>query len=213
MVRSARSVLFVLPGIVGLVLIACSDSGREGFKDAPAGTSSSGSSGTSGATASGGFGGDAAPPSNTDGCSEEAKLVYVLSLEGDLYSFAPAAKKFTKVGPLDCKSGSASFSPVSMAVDRNAVAWVNMRESSIFGGGETTLFKVDTKTAKCTPTPIKGTIGGMGFSTNEGTTDKETLFVIGAGSGLGPALITVDFAQEKLVPVADLQQPLSLIHI
>jgi hypothetical protein len=75
--------------------------------------------------------------------------VYVLSLEGDLHSFAPADKKFTKVGPLDCRFGNTTYLPISMAVDRQAVAWVNMRYDGIFAT-ESRIFKVDTKTAECT---------------------------------------------------------------
>lgn len=140
-----------------------------------------------------------------DGCSDDAKLVYVLSLEGDLYSFAPAAKQFTKVGPLNCKSGSTTFIPISMAIDRKAVAWVNMRPDDP-SATEDTLFKVDTKTAACTETNVRGDVGGMGFSTDEGTTDKETLFVTTAGSSFTTgALATIDFTAGKVVTIGDFQ--------
>jgi hypothetical protein len=201
---------------VGLAGVACSASTqRAGFDDADAGGSTSGSSGTSGESTSGGFvGADGGPKIGADGCSDAAKLVYVLSLEGDLYSFAPAEKKFTKVGPLDCKLGGKKLIPISMAVDRQAVAWVNMREDDPFGLGEDTLFKVDTQTATCSPTNIKGSMGGMGFSTDangtpapgQASNEKETLFVIGEGSPGKGALRKVDFAQEKLVTVSDLAE-------
>lgn len=210
MSRVVRTCLLGLPAVVGLAVVACSSSStRAGFDPAAEAPGSSGSSGSSGDNTSGGFGGDSGVPSNTDGCSDAAKLVYVLSLEGDLYSFAPADKKFTKVGPLSCKSGNKTFIPISMAVDRNAVAWVNMREDSLFPT-EDLMFKVDTTNAACSPTGIRGSMGGMGFSTNAGTTDKETLFVIGAGSGLGGGLVRVDFATEKFVPVADLTENVDL---
>lgn len=219
-VRSAalRSFMLCLPAIGGLAVIAAcaTSSTRDGFDNAQPSSSSgaTSSSGSSGEQSSGFGGGGVDAASNSDGCSEEAKLVYVLSLEGDLYSFAPADKKFTKVGPLNCKSGNTKFIPISMAVDRNAVAWVNMREDTILGGGEDTMFKVDTKTAKCEPTAIHGAMGGMGFSTNDGSNKEETLYVIGAGtpSGLGfkPALVRVDFAGQALVPVADLQEQVDL---
>ncbi len=193
-----------------MAVIACSSSSRSGFDDGS--SSSSSTSSSSGDQSSGVLGGgDASPDASGDGCSDEAKLVYVLSLEGDLYSFAPAAKKFTKVGALNCKSGNTTFIPISMAVDRNAVAWVNMRDENSFGGDDL-MFKVDTKTAACTSTAIKGEMGGMGFSLDQGTKDKETLFVIGAGTSptaIG-GLNRVDFTSNKLVPIANLTEQVDL---
>jgi hypothetical protein len=194
------SVGLVVAGLLGLLaLFACSASGssRSGFEEDGGGASSSSSSSSGFVPAEAG--------ANEDGCSDQAKLVYVLSLEGDLYSFAPADKKFTKVGPLNCSLGGASFVPISMAVDRNAKAWVNMRDE--LGSGEDVLFEVDTKTADCNPSQITGPMGGMGFSTNAGTTDQETLFVVGPGLTPGtPGLARVDFASQKLVPIADLAE-------
>jgi len=209
MLRFVRTSLLALPVVVGLAAVACSSSTtRTGFEPAPADSTSGGTSGTSGNT-SGFVGGDSGVPATGDGCTDAARLVYVLSLEGDLYSFAPADKKFTKVGALNCTSGGKTFTTVSMAVDRNAVAWVNMRDQLSFTG-ESLMFNVDTKTAACTPTNIKGSWGGMGFSTNAGSTDQETLFLIGAGSGLNGALLSVDFAAEKIVQVADLKEQVDL---
>jgi hypothetical protein len=206
MSRILRTSLLVLPALVGLAAVACSSSStRAGFETPPPDTSSGGTSGMT----SGFVGADSGVPSNGDGCSDAAKLVYVLSLEGDLYSFAPADKKFTKVGALNCTLNGKTFTTVSMAVDRNAVAWVNMRDELSLTG-ESVMFNVDTKTAKCTPTKIKGTWGGMGFSTNAGTTDKETLYLIGPGSGLNGALLSVDIANEQIVPVADLKEQVDL---
>jgi hypothetical protein len=83
-----------------------------------------------------------------------------------------------------------------------------MRDELSFTG-ESVMFKVDTKTAACTPTNIKGSWGGMGFSTNAGTTDKETLYLIG-GTGPVGALMTVDFAKETISSVADLPEQVDL---
>ena len=154
-----------------------------------------------------GDGGVFAPPTDgpvvdQDGCSEAAKLVYVLSYEGDLYSFAPADKKFTKIGPLGCNLGAQQL-PISMAVDRKGVAWVNIANAGAAGGRSNTLYKVDTATAKCTQTNMtSGYIGGMGFSTDQGTKDKETLFIFGqSGSGASAVktLDHVDFDNESIV--------------
>jgi hypothetical protein len=140
----------------------------------------------------------AADPSvDSNGCSDASKLVYVLSLEGDLYSFAPADKKFTKIGALNCGAGA---TPISMAVDRNAVAWVNERADTDTDGH---MFKVDTHTAACTPTSISGEWGGMGFSSKPGSPLEETLFVVGPGSVRSSALTRVDLTAQKLLPVAD----------
>lgn len=196
----ARASLLGLGGGVVVFLVAC---GTSRTRDQ---SSAGDASANVDPALTGTFGG--ASTANNDGCSEEAKLVYVLSLEGDLYSFAPSAKKFTKVGALDCNVGAKKFIPISMSVDRDAVAWVNMREDKHLG--DDTLFKVDTKTAACTPTTITGGMGGMGFSINEGSSDKETLYVIGPGDDSGGALMKVDFAQEKLVTVAHLQEKVDL---
>ena len=201
-----RTCLLVLPGGVGLAAAACSSaSSRAGFDAPPADTASS--SGASGNT-SGFVGGDSGVPPVGDGCTDAARLVYVLSLERDLYSFAPADKKFTKVGALDCTLDGKTFTTVSMAVDRNAVAWVNMRDALSFTG-ESVMFKVDTKTAACTPTNIRGSWGGMGFSTNAGSTDQETLYMIG-GTGPTGSLLTVDFAKEKINSVVSLPEQVDL---
>src|SRR3954469_1673862 len=43
---------------------------------------------------------------NQTGCSEAAKLVYVVSDLNELFSFAPDQVKFTKIGELKCPSTS-----------------------------------------------------------------------------------------------------------
>jgi hypothetical protein len=193
--------------------VACSSSTpRDGFSgdgngDAGAGAEASSSS-------SGGLvveDDSGSKPPVTNGCSDDAKLVYVLSLEGDLYSFEPAAKKFNKVGPLNCKAGNTKLVPVSMAVDREAVAWVNMREDSLLPTRPDELFRVDTKTAACTPSGITARMGGMGFATDDGASDKETLYIDSSDeNGLTSGLYAVDFAQKKLGLVANFKEPSGL---
>jgi hypothetical protein len=193
-----------LAALFGAALVACATSStRAGFDEPDGGASSSSSS-----SGSSGFG-TVEAGANEDGCSDQAKLVYVLSLEGDLYSFAPADKKFTKVGPLNCALNGQTWIPISMAVDRDAVAWVNMRDP--LGLGEDRLFKVDTKTADCTSTPIQGRIGGMGFSTNAGSATEETLFIGGEGTNPGePGVARVDFKTNTIVPVGDFPELVDL---
>lgn len=197
----ARSLPVGLVVLVGGALVACgSSSSRTRFEAGDAGPSSSSTD-----APSSGFVPADAGPSSGDGCSDEAKLVYVLSFDGDLYSFAPAAKKFTKVGALNCELGGATLIPISMAVDRNAVAWVNMRDA--LGGGDGVLFEVDTKTAKCKPSGIAAAFGGMGFSINAGSTAEDTLFVVAHDVPPGGrGIARVDFAKQKVVPIAVLPE-------
>jgi len=104
----------VLVGAVGSVSlwsVGCSGAkATSGFDvDAGKGDGAGGSatSGATGGTTSGDGpiftpidGGDVTP-----GCSDEAKLIYVLSTDNDLYSFDPPAKKFTRIGALGCSVG------------------------------------------------------------------------------------------------------------
>lgn len=122
-------------------------------------------------------------------CAEEAKLVYVLSADYDLYSFEPSKLAFRKIGKLDCPSGNAQ--PNSMAVDRTGRAWVNYDDGSIYW--------VSTKDASCQASPYeKGQLGwtrfGMAFSSDGDGTEEETLFLNGVeentiGKGLGLAKV------------------------
>jgi hypothetical protein len=125
---------------------------------------------------SGPGGGDGSPPTG-DGCPDESKLIYVVDGDTDkLSQFQPQTKTFTDLGVLACSASS----PFSMAIARDATAWV------LYQNGE--LFRVDTKNnLACTKsTWAPGTQGllkfGMGFSTDQvgGTTD--TLFISGGGS-------------------------------
>ncbi len=182
-------------------LLACSSSSpSSGFGNQPAGSSggfgsSSSSSGSLGSS-SGSSG------ANADGCSEEAKLVYVVSAEYDLFSFEPDKLTFTKIGALSCPSGGAT--PNSMAIDRSGTAWVNYSDGA--------LFKVSTKDASCTATSFqKGQSTfvkfGMAFASNAVGSQDETLFVSGIedsvlGDG-GKGLATIDLTTMKLTPISD----------
>src|SRR5687768_14194250 len=79
--------------------------------------------------------------SNSDGCSEEAKAVYVVDQNNTLSRFDPPTKNFTDLGRLACPA-SFGASPFSMGIDRTAVAWV------LYSSGE--LFRVDTTSLNCT---------------------------------------------------------------
>jgi hypothetical protein len=126
---------------------------------------------------------------STPGCAQETQFIYTLAADNTLYKFDPPTLAFTKIGTLDCPNQFAS--PFSMAVDRNAQAWV------VFTDG--TLARVDTKDAKCSPTSfVPGQSGfttfGMGFSSNSPGSADETLFVSESsfgGTTLGLAKIDV----------------------
>lgn len=138
---------------------------------------------------------DASAP--VGGCSDAAKLVYVLSQEDDLYSFKPDTLVFTKIGRLSCSG----VSPNSMAVDRSGTAWMNTQD-----GG---LYRVSTQDASCTPTSFdKGQHGftrfGMAFASNTSGSDDETLFVSGIDEIFGgPGLGKIDLSSMKLTPIGN----------
>ena len=158
-----------------------------------------------------GAGGSASTGGGSD-CTEAAKLIYVLSTANDLYSFDPLQKAFKKIGPLGCNT---PMQPNSMAVDRNAVAYVNYVASDPVFGGDTAgaVYKVSTVDASCQPTSIKLGQGwfrlGMGFSTDTANGTSEQLFVTGTGNaGSSPGLGRVDFASNTVVDVGPFTGPL-----
>ena len=196
------------PGFV----VACSATTNNTFGDSSGGAggasateSTSGSGGSSDIGVFAGSGGNLAGGGGSNsggGCSAAAELVYVLSEENDLYSFEPDKKVFTKIGALKCQT---SLTPNSMAIDRNAVAWVNYVADD---DSEGAIFKVSTADASCTKTNIKLGQGwtrlGMGFSTDASGGDTETLFVTGTTlDGNSPGLGKIDFTTNKVVSVGN----------
>ncbi len=176
-------------------------------------TSGATSGGATNGGASGGSLGDVdASSGNNDGCSDAAKLIYVLSDANDLYSFNPPSKKFIKIGALGCKV-SGGLAPNSMAIDRNATAWVNYTSANAVTGADTAgaIYKVSTTDASCTGPSITLKNGwfrlGMGYSTNSATSTDETLFVaatpsggLGAGGGT-EGLGKVDFTGKTVTAI------------
>ena len=189
-------------GVLALVACSSASSGSgSGSGGAGGGISFGGSGGSSaGGSAAGGSGGMVLTGGSGGGtsaaCSAESQFVYVLDSGANLYKFDPPQLSFAPIGMLNCPAGG---TPFSMAVDRNANAWV------VYTNGS--LFKVDTKTAGCTPTLFKpGQAGfvtfGMGFSTDGPGSAKDTLFVsqidlLGGTTGLG----VIDTQSLVLTPV------------
>lgn len=157
--------------------IGCSSSARQ-----------SGATSSDGGAPGSAFSDAAAIATPTDGgtgkskCPLETQYVHVIDKDGKLYRFDPPSITFSNVGQITC-----SGSVYSMAVDRNAFAWVH------FLSGE--IAKVDTRNAQCEKTSFvpnqKGfaTNFGMGFSSNAPDTDEETLFV---SDSLSPVLAKID---------------------
>lgn len=135
---------------------------------------------------------------NQTGCSEAAKLVYVVSDLNELFSFKPDTGTFTKIGELKCPGGS---TPNSMAVDRTGVAWVNFSDGN--------LFKVSTSDASCEATAyVPDQEGfhtyGMAFATNGATSVEETLYVVGIdGINAGKGLAKIELTTMKLTKIGD----------
>lgn len=162
------------------------------------GTSGIGTSSSGGGSSSGGFNTPTNDGGSQGGCSDAAKLVYVLSAENDLYSFNPAELEFIKIGRLDCVPRDRRSTPNSMAIDRSGLAWVG------YSDGE--LFKVDTSDASCESTDFDFESQifsryGMGFSSNAAGSNEETLYLVG-NEGRG-GLYSIDTGSLQTTRIGD----------
>jgi hypothetical protein len=147
-----------------------------------------------------------------DGCSEAAKLIYVVDEDGRFSSFNPATTppSFVDIArELTCPAQPGFFglvkpTPYSMSVDRNAAAWV------LYSTGE--LFRVDTAQGSCRTTPFQTNqsgfqLMGMGFVADAAMGNTDTLFVAGGAgpeSGTASHLGTVDLGTFKVAPAGPL---------
>jgi hypothetical protein len=148
-------------GIVLALLVACGPGNRGATADGPRGGSDSSA-----------VGGDG----NQQGCSDSAKLVYVIDEDNTLSQFDPSTKTFHDLGLLNCPT--ALGTPFSMGIDRTATAYV------LYNSGE--LFKVDTSSLACTSTSWASQLGlfqfGMGFSTDQVGGNTDTLYIAGGAT-------------------------------
>ena len=162
------------------------------------GTGGTGGGGTGG-TGGGGTGGTGGG-GGADGCTDAAKLIYVIDQDGTFSSFKPnqtdiTKSLFTDIGKLNCNAGGL-YQPFSMSVDRSANAWVEYFDQL----SKSKMFKVSTATAACTPTTFMGgqqgfNEFGMGFVSNAAGSTDETLYIGGGGMIGGAAnLGTLDIA-------------------
>lgn len=145
---------------------------------------------------------DAAPAADvyrSDCPDPSATLVFVVTVQSEIWSFDPSTRAFKRLGALSCDAPGAT--PFSMAVDRHQNAYV------VFDDGQ--LFKVDVAHGQCSATDyVPGQSGfslfGMGFATNAGG-PSETLFVAAADPmdpGSPHALATIDTTSFALRVVA-----------
>jgi hypothetical protein len=186
-----RFALALLP-----LVIACGSSTRSNFGSNDGGSSDANPFDPGN---DGGLTSDGVAPN--PGCSDAAKLVYLVSSQNGLYSFDPATLKIKSIGTLNCQVGF-GVTPNSMAVDRNAKAYVNMSDGS--------LFTVDTSNANCSPTSYQigqqnRRIRGMGFSANTSGGDTETLYTCTANDATftGGGLAKIDVNTYKLTLLGD----------
>lgn len=187
---------------VGASPLACSGaSNGSGFGGDGGANGALGDGASGGGLGSGEGGGGTIGP---DGCSDAAKLVYVVDSTNGLHSFDPSTLKFTTIGTLNCPTSGGSVlsdpTPNSMGVDRSGTAWVN------FDDGE--LFKVSTADATCTATSYVPSSDqnqqrwGMAFSSNSVGSTDETLFAVpNNGSSKGSGVNSLDLTSLKLTSI------------
>jgi hypothetical protein len=174
---------FVL-GFSVAVLAGCTCSNSSG--DRPGGDGDGGSQPDApglGLVDSGGGGGG-------DSCGEDAsKYVYLVDEAYNLLRFDPTDNSLSSVGKIGCSPDS---TPFSMAIDRNATAYVLYADGNVY--------RVNTTTLACTPTSVTPggdgfLVFGMGFAANAPGSEEETLFIGGAAGAPGvgtPRLGTLD---------------------
>ena len=187
--------LLAVLAVSPLLALACGSSSST-FQDKPPAIDGLDGGSSSGTIGGGKKEGGVGP--NQTGCSEAAKLVYVVSDLNELFSFKPDTGTFAKIGELKCPSTS---TPNSMAVDRTGIAWVNFSDGN--------LFKVSTADASCQATTyVPDQQGfhtyGMAFATNGADSTDETLYVVGIeGINAGKGLAKIDLTSMKLTTIGD----------
>lgn len=203
-----------LAGLLGALSLSlgCGDagSGSNSFGGSSQGGSSQGGSSQGGSAQGGssqggdGFGGtfglDSGAGGNSSDCAMGAEWIYLVDSNNLLLQFRPDSLSITPIGSLNCPAG-AGDTPFSMAVDRQARAWVLYQSGNIF--------HVNTATAACTATgftPSQSglTNFGMGFVSND-SGNGETLFVAGGASVSNSAtLASIDTQSLSLTTIGQI---------
>ena len=114
----------------GTAVASTGTAGGSSTGEGASGTSGSGDDGLD--SSSGSTGVDACE------CAPGTDLVYVVSDDGELWSYDPASNGFEAVGPLGC----GGFAPFSMAVDRTGRAWLLLLDDIPFATVAKGLFTV-----------------------------------------------------------------------
>jgi hypothetical protein len=201
-------------GLLGLAVIAAAagcgartglalEAGEEG------GSSGGGSSGGGGSPTGGlpDAGHDVDPDSiSKQGCSDASeKVIYLVSVDGRYFSFAPDTAVVATLGLLPCFSPTGA-TPFSMAVDRKATAYVVYSDGELFRVKGSPLLGAPLT---CEPLAFSAfdlgiSTFGMGFSTDLGG-PSEHLFVASTGyMGDSPRLGVIDTTTLAFSLVGDL---------
>jgi len=180
----------VLASIAAVLLTACS-AGAAGTRPVGGGGGDGGGEPSSGGgdgdgDGDGGDGSSAISVGSSgtggDNCSAAAKVIYLVSVQNDLWSFDPeiaGTSAYTRIGALNCPSSS---SPQSMSVDRFGTAYVFYSDGN--------LFRVSTTDASCQATsyvhPVEQDFNqlGMGFTATAPDVFAENLYVVSPDFGL-----------------------------
>jgi hypothetical protein len=205
--------------LVAACALACGSKGTTGFNQDPPSQDPSGGgrSGGNSPTLGGNSGTSGNGGDTTQGCSSAAKLIYVIDDHGALHSFDPSLlptpTAFKTIGTPTCSWGAdpltGAAAPNSMAIDRNAVAWVCDTAGN--------LFKVNTTDASCEPASFQaGQQGfgkfGMGFSSDTAGGSTDTLYISGTASSPfardSKGTAKVDLSTMKLTLIGPLDQGL-----
>jgi hypothetical protein len=149
---------------------------------------------------------DTGTDSVPDDCIEGALLIYIVSHDRHLYSFDPPTKQLTLIGPVDCAGDALVF---SMAVTREGVAYIlyYYPQPAQCAG----LWAVDVFTGECLEqtdfdceNPEGFALNGMGYATDEESSQDETLYITRGWGGADPWLASLDTESWDVDPIAPL---------
>jgi hypothetical protein len=161
----------VLAALVSLLVAGCScDTRAPTLRDAGRGISDGGDSGS--AFVDSGPRPDGAPVDPLC-ATAAARYLYVVDSGDEFLRFDPETNVLTPLGTLSCPTSS---SPFSMAVDRDATAWVLYQDGQIF--------RVSSTDVSCTATSFVPNqagfeVFGMGYVADAPGSSEETLYVSG----------------------------------
>lgn len=162
------------------LLLACGGSADAGIDDEARAGNAPSSNANGNATFGGGGAGATTPVASTpgsDGCSDNARLVYVISSASELYAFDPATLATTKKATVACP-GERGNTLNAMAVDREGNAWISYRDHAVY--------KVNVSGGDCVATgltipQVGAGVSKMGMAFVKNGDGSESLYVSGLG--------------------------------